>query len=371
MAADGIRSQLQTDVTENLLKDKAARLSVIVPVYNCEEYLEECIESIIASSYQNLEIILVDDGARGKEPEICDFYVKKDARVKVIHKKNAGCVAARKTGIERATAPFVAFVDSDDYVSRDYFERMMTLMLSIEADLVCVGLVRVEEEKKYEMLQAMDNGVYENEKLCYLWENMNCKERMYYQEGIAPSNCCKVFKTEKLRHIIVNTPEFITLGEDAANTFPYLLTECQRVVVDNTNCGYYYRYVPKSMTSETDEKLAYKCSALIEYLRKYYLMHNNDKISEQLELYRAYLAENIVRRQLYCCGVKGLHAAAGKLKEQAKGESLFEHFPPEVLKCMPKKTASRLQKISENKFKRFEFAEFVGLIIDKGRRVFT
>lgn len=89
-------------------------LSVIIPIFGVEDYLEECIESIIAQTYTNIEIILVDDGAKGREPEICDSYAEKDSLIKVIHKENEGIIETRKIGLTNATANYVTFVDGDD-----------------------------------------------------------------------------------------------------------------------------------------------------------------------------------------------------------------------------------------------------------------
>ena len=89
-------------------------LSVIVPIYGVEDYLEECIESIIASTYTDIEIILVDDGAKGREPEICDSYAEKDSRIKVIHKKKRRAYRSKKDWLKNATANYVTFVDGDD-----------------------------------------------------------------------------------------------------------------------------------------------------------------------------------------------------------------------------------------------------------------
>ena len=92
-------------------------VSVIVPVYNVEKYLPECLDSILASTYSNLEIILVDDGSPDNSPQICDEYTLKDSRIKVIHQENQGLVAARNIGLASATGTYIGFVDSDDVVS--------------------------------------------------------------------------------------------------------------------------------------------------------------------------------------------------------------------------------------------------------------
>ena len=97
-------------------------ISIVIPVYKVELYLEKCIESIINQTYKNLEIIIVDDGSPDNCPQICDEYSKKDKRIKVIHKENGGLSDARNAGIDIATGKYIAFVDSDDYVSDDYVE---------------------------------------------------------------------------------------------------------------------------------------------------------------------------------------------------------------------------------------------------------
>lgn len=101
------------------------KTSIIVPIYKVENYLCECIESIISQSYNNIEIILVDDGSPDKCPEICDEYAQKDNRIKVIHKQNGGLSDARNVGIENATGDYLSFVDSDDAIHHQMIESLM------------------------------------------------------------------------------------------------------------------------------------------------------------------------------------------------------------------------------------------------------
>ncbi len=94
-------------------------ISIIIPVFKVEKYLDRCLESVTAQSYTNLEIILVDDGSPDKCPEMCDLWAKKDSRIKVIHKENDGLANARNSGIEACTGDYVMFIDSDDYIESD------------------------------------------------------------------------------------------------------------------------------------------------------------------------------------------------------------------------------------------------------------
>ena len=113
-------------------------ISVIVPIYKAEKYLRKCIDSIINQTYQNLEIILVDDGSPDTCPQICDEYGKRDTRIKVIHQKNGGVSCARNTGINEASSEYLTFIDSDDYIEHDMFELIASALMKQKVDLVFI-----------------------------------------------------------------------------------------------------------------------------------------------------------------------------------------------------------------------------------------
>lgn len=121
-------------------------ISVIVPVYNVEKYLSRCVDSILDQTYEKLEIILVDDGAKDSSGKICDEYAEKDSRIKVIHKENGGLSSARNTGIDAATGDYLAFVDSDDWIEQDMYEKMLGLVEKHGVKLVCAGRYDVDSE---------------------------------------------------------------------------------------------------------------------------------------------------------------------------------------------------------------------------------
>lgn len=118
---------------------KSKVISVIVPVYRVEPYLEECIESILKQSYPQLEVILVDDGSPDRCGLICDGYAQKDQRIIVIHQKNAGAAAARNAGLRVASGEYIAFVDGDDFLEPDACENLLQAMLEHDADIVQAG----------------------------------------------------------------------------------------------------------------------------------------------------------------------------------------------------------------------------------------
>ena len=122
-------------------------ISVIVPVYNVEQYLRKCIDSIISQTYKNLEIILVDDGSKDNSGKICDEYENKDERIKVIHKKNGGLSDTRNIGLDIAKGDFISFIDSDDIVENDFFEYLIGLQKKYNSDITECNFVKVYEEK--------------------------------------------------------------------------------------------------------------------------------------------------------------------------------------------------------------------------------
>lgn len=121
-------------------------VSVIVPVYNVEQYLEKCILSIVNQTYKNLEIILVDDGSTDKCPDVCDEWAQRDSRIRVLHKANGGLSDARNAGLDVANGEYIAFVDSDDYVAVEMVEALYHEITQTDTDMCIGGLVTVRED---------------------------------------------------------------------------------------------------------------------------------------------------------------------------------------------------------------------------------
>jgi len=140
-------------------------VSVVVPIYNVEKYLERCIQSIIGQTYTNLQIILVDDGSVDKCPQICDEYAQKDSRIVVIHQCNAGVSAARNAGLKVAKGQYIGFVDPDDWVEPEMYESMVAEIEKEDTDLVICGYNYYDEEGNVDTKRLYQ--IRENE---YLWQ---------------------------------------------------------------------------------------------------------------------------------------------------------------------------------------------------------
>lgn len=136
-------------------------VSIIVPVYNVSAYLDECIESLVCQSYRNLEILLVDDGSKDNSGEICDRWGEKDARIRVIHKVNAGAASARNAGLDAATGAFVCFVDSDDVVLPEYVQTLVKALETQRADAAVCGFYFWSREGQKSCLTETAPGVYD------------------------------------------------------------------------------------------------------------------------------------------------------------------------------------------------------------------
>ena len=136
-------------------------ISVIIPVYNVEKYLHRCLDSVIAQTYQNLEIICVDDGSIDESGRICDQYAVRDARIKVIHQENQGLSAARNRGLDAAEGEYIAFVDSDDYILEDMYKKMLDKLLNYNVDLcVCQWQHEFSDGRQVVKKKNIDPTIY-------------------------------------------------------------------------------------------------------------------------------------------------------------------------------------------------------------------
>lgn len=149
-------------------------ISVVVPIYNVEKFLETCVDSIIKQTYKNLEIILVDDGSRDNCPKICEQYAATEPRVRVIHQKNKGLSGARNIGIENAKGEFILFVDSDDLISNQMIEQLLTTILEMQADIASCEFENFYEDQDVKNLSVLvDNGcLTETSRITYSKESI-------------------------------------------------------------------------------------------------------------------------------------------------------------------------------------------------------
>lgn len=219
-------------------KTEGPLLTVILPIYNVENYLDKCIESVVSQSYKNIEIILVDDGSTDHCGEICDGWTKKDSRITVLHKHNGGLVRARQAGLRIASGDYIAFVDSDDWIEREMYESLIEIAISHNPDLVTSGLIRDYANHSVVENEKIEAGVYEGEKLHELLHHV-IHTSHFFESKINMHITNKIFRREILEKYQMAVPADAKVGEDADVVYPYLF-ESKKIAVSGRN---FYHYV--------------------------------------------------------------------------------------------------------------------------------
>ena len=286
------------------------QVSVIVPIYRIEKYLPKCIDSLLDQSFNDFELLLVNDGSPDNCPNICDDYAKKDSRVKVIHKENGGLLSARKSGLEHSKGKYIAFVDGDDWVDKFYLGTLFKLAEANNADLVVTGQFR-EFDGKIETIKPKEAGVYnENEIKSRIIPNAIYNGR-FCEHGISTYVWNKLYKKELLYKILMDVPNEIIMGEDAAITYSYLtISKC--LVISRIPL-YYYRQRHDSIVKSLE-------NPKIEYYRLGLLMNFlKVKLSHVLE-------ENVLNKQIKYYLYSQILVRTGGLILNDSGDILFNPF---------------------------------------------
>lgn len=242
-------------------------VSIIIPIYNVENYLNQCIDSIVNQTYQNLDIILVDDGSTDNSSAICDDYAKADSRVQVIHKANGGLISAWKTGVENSKGKYLVFIDSDDWLDTEMVEQLLAYADGSCKEMICSNYIIEKPKDKIPVKQKMTPGVYNREQIeAVLFPKLlGCEPRM-----IHASRCMKLISKE----LIIDNMQYcnpkVTMGEDLNITFPAIL-DTERIVVMEEGYFYHYRSLNSSMAHHYDPKL---------YKQIQLLYHAGEKVIE-------------------------------------------------------------------------------------------
>lgn len=280
-------------------------ISVIVPVYNAAPYLEKCINSIRNQTYENLEIILVNDGSSDESPSLCNAFQVQDARIKVLHKENGGAASARKEGIKLATGDYTTYVDSDDWIEPDMYERMVGNLQ--DADVVICGIERDSGPNINFEVNAIAPGVYQEEKLSEIYAKMIYTGH-FYEWGILPFVYNKLFRTELLRRNQLKVPDKIRVGEDPACCYPALL-EAKKIVILR-ECLYHYQMRDDSVMGINDGKEIEHYKVFYSYLKSRF---------SEVEEWKENLILQMEYMMLFMLMLKNLEVF------QNQGESLFPY----------------------------------------------
>ena len=219
------------------------KISVLVPAYNVALWLPSCLDSILAQTYQNLEIIVVNDGSTDNTGTILDSYAKKNGRIVAIHQKNAGLVAARETGIAHATGDYVTFVDGDDTIAPDMYEHLMANALKYKADISHCGMDFVFPDGHIEPHYGTGRLLVQ--------DNIEGLRELLIGELVEPSLCTKLYA----RYLVTNSclDKSVLNNEDLLRNFT-LFSRANRIVFEDF-CGYQYFQRPGSMSKDSSKAL--------------------------------------------------------------------------------------------------------------------
>lgn len=204
------------------------KVSLIVPVFKVEKYLRRCVDSILTQTYQNIEVILVDDGSPDACPGICDEYAAKDRRVRVIHQRNAGLSGARNAGLAAVSGQYVGFVDSDDWIAKDTIGYCLDLLDTYKADSIQFDIAFVSNESPVESPKEIIDVFTGKEILQYYMDSSTRKSGGY-------SVCRCLFPADAACKCEFRTGK---INEDIDYKFK-VLSQCQKLVISN-QCKYYY-----------------------------------------------------------------------------------------------------------------------------------
>ena len=161
-------------------------VSIVIPIYNVEEFLRECVDSVLAQAYRNIEVILVDDGSPDQCPEICDRYAEQDSRIQVIHQANSGLSGARNAGIKQAKGKYIAFVDSDDSIKPDFIKKLYAAIVKNRADIAVSAFENQKlEESSLNAIDAVRRILIEQQNLDIVAWNKLYKRSLFTEQGIA------------------------------------------------------------------------------------------------------------------------------------------------------------------------------------------
>lgn len=224
-------------------------VSVIVPIYNAGQYINKCLQSIISQTYENIEIILVDDGSTDGGGELCDKWAKQEGRIRVCHKQNGGLVSARKKGVETARGKYVAHVDADDWIEPEMYEEMVKRAVECDADVVTSGMIRDYANHSVVEHEGLDGGIYRGGRLeKEYWTNVIATDT-FFKSNTNMHITNKLSKREIALKHQMGLPDSVRLFEDAAVVYPMVFDA--RCIVVTGKAFYHYVIHDNSMMSQS------------------------------------------------------------------------------------------------------------------------
>lgn len=242
-------------------------VSVIVPIYNTQEFLPRCLDSIINQTYLDLQVILVNDGSTDDSLLVCEQFAAKDARIRIISQLNQGIIAAKRAGLKLCQGDCVMFVDSDDWIEPELTEKMVLAMQEYGCSLVCTNVYTDFIDCTVERRNAILPGIYETDKII--------KNLFYYKDtdeyGILPYSVAKLYPKDMLKEILDNISDDIRYAEDKAIVFGFVVKNIKVCFMDEM----YYHYCIRngSVCQSENQNYLVELTAFYKYAKKLFDRH--------------------------------------------------------------------------------------------------
>ncbi len=242
-------------------------VSVIVPIYNTQEFLPRCLNSIANQTYTNMEIILVNDGSTDDSLSVCEGYAANNSRIQIINQSNQGALAARRNGVNFCHGEYVMFVDSDDWIEAELLESMVQAVIECGCSIACTNVYMDYEDKTTENRNAIPIGIYETDEIAN--DLFYYKDTDYY--GILPYNVAKLYPRDMLKEAIDNVNVDIRYAEDKAVLFSLVFKNLSVCFMDDI----YYHYCIREGSTCRSENPNYlvELTAFYKYVKKIFEEH--------------------------------------------------------------------------------------------------
>ena len=274
-------------------------LSIIVPIYNMEKYVGQCIQSIINQSWPDFELLLVDDGSTDKSLDICNEFSRKDDRIYVLHKSNNGLVSARKYGIQNAVGQYIGFVDADDFIEPGMMKMLCETAIRENSDIVIADIYQFENKEKILVKQMCRAGKFDKKQLeIELYPKLFGQEN-FFEFTLLPTLCNKICRHELIEKWEGKVDEQITMGEDAACSF-FMLLEANSIYYLKDYYLYGYRVNTESMTHKFIEaqKIVLQQEYCWRQLENYINMSYWRELKQSFFRYSAYIFGNYATERI-------------------------------------------------------------------------
>ena len=339
------------------------KVSVIVPIYNAEKHLEQCLNSIVSQTLKKIEIILIDDGSTDGSAEICKKYLS-DSRVTYYHKENEGLAAARDDGMLRATGEYIGFVDSDDWIKPEMYEKMYNAAKSNDSDVVFCNCI--QNENGYRFSQELPVGEYDRNKIKneVLPKTLAFISKDGGKRAIRWSNCMRIYKAEALNKNGIKFDRRLRRSQDLQLTYEAMLVAQNFYYIDEP--FYHNRVVLDSLSRGYTKNMWPLYTYLIEILYKDTENFKEMDLMDQMHLRAFFFATDGIENEMkpLCPNDKKTKI---KLIEQIMNDPICErfygHIPTEKLnplyrkyyELIHKKKAAKILSFTKSYKRRQEF----------------